>query len=151
MWYNTVEFYVIAGTLAAAAVAFASAPRHRKPAQLQLLAGVLSVSEVEGALPAIEIRVDDDEMVHLKRTGLVGITELGAVSLAVSIVDRDISIEERLTPGHEAAPVDEASFVIDFLKPGRYHVKYNSEDAGVFTAFTLNVEPGIRFERILQS
>ena len=151
MWYNTVEFYVIAAAIAAAAIVAASSPSRRRESVLHMAAGELSSSD-SGRLaePAIDVRVDDNRCVIIRRSGLKSITDNGAVSLAVNVVGFDVSIEERLTPGNGSPTVDTAEFALDFFAPERYHIKYNSEDAGVFTAFTLNVEPGIHLQRPLK-
>ena len=151
MWYNTVEFYVIAGALAAAAVVAASLPQKRGQAVLHMAAGELSESDpTHSSRPGIDVEVDDDGRVHIRRRGLTNITDSGAASLAINVIGFDVSIEERLTPGSGAPVVDTAEFVLDFFAPERYHVKYNSEDAGVFAAFTLNVAPGIHISRELK-
>ena len=152
MWYNTVEFYVIAGAIAAAAIVAASLPPRQRQGVLHLLGGELSGSD-EGLLapPAIDVEVDDNGRVLLRRSGLKGITDNGAVSLAVNVAGFDVSIEERLTPGNGWPTVDTADFVLDFFGPERYHIKYNSEDTGLFAAFTLNVAPGIRIHKPLSN
>lgn len=152
MWYNTVEFYVIAGSLAAAAVVAASLPSRRGQAVLHLAAGQLSGTDEGRLVPAgIDIEVDDEGRVHIRRTGLTSVTDNGAASLAVNVIGFDVTIEERLTPGNGWPTVDTAEFTLDFFAPERYHVKYNSEDAGVFAAFTLNAVPGIRLHRDLKN
>ena len=151
MWYNSVEFYVVAGALAAAAVVAASVPKRKGAAELHLIGGSLAGSD-EGALaePGIDVFVDDDGRVHIHRRGLKGVTDNGAASLAVNVAGFDVSIEERLTPGNGWPMIDSADFILDFFGSERYHIKYNSEDAGVFAAFTLNVVPGIRLSRPLK-
>ena len=153
MWYNSVEFYVVAGALAAAAVVASSLPRRRDNAVLHMIAGEICRDQSAFDVPpepAIDIEVDESRIVHIRRSGLRGITTGGAVSLAINVMGGDITIEERLTPGNGSDYVDTAMFELDFLAPERYHIRYNSEDAGVFTAFTLNVAPGIRIHRDLK-
>lgn len=150
-WFNSVEFYVIAGTVAAAAVALAALPSRKGAAVLHMAAGDLSGSDEGRALPpSIDVRVDDNRRVHIVRRGLPDITDKGAASLAINVIGFDIEIEERLTHANGWPTVDTAEFVLDFLAPERYHVKYNSEDAGVFTAFTLPVKEGIKIHRDLK-
>lgn len=151
MWYNSIEFYVIAGTLAAAAIVAASMPTKRSEAKLHLIPGELNGNEDENSSPAaINVEVDDNGRVIIRRSGLKKITENGAVSLAINVIGFDVNIEERLTTGNGSHTIDTAEFILDFFAPERYHVKYNSEDAGVFTAFTLNVSPGIRIHKELK-
>ena len=151
MWYNTVEFYVIAGVLAAGAVAAAALPQRRGQAVLHLVGGDLSGTD-EGGIgePGIDIEVTDDRNVIIRRTGLTNVTDNGAASLAINVIGFDVNIEERLTPGNGWPTVDTATFRLDFFAPERYHVKYNSEDTGLFTAFTLNVTEGIHIRRPLK-
>lgn len=150
MWYNTVEFYVIAGAVAAACVVAASLPKAPRQAVLHMAAGDLSGSD-SGLLadPAVHVWVDDDRRVHIRRTGLSNVTDNGAVSLAITVIGYDVSIEERITPGNGWPTVDTAHFTLDFFAPDRYHIKYNSEDTGLFAAFTLNAIPGIKLTKPL--
>jgi len=150
-WFNTVEFYVIAGTIAAAAVAFAALPAKKGAAVLHMASGGLSGSdEGRGAMPSVDVSVDENRRVHIVRRGLPGITDKGAASLAINVIGFDVVIEERLTYGRGEPTVDTAEFVLDFFGPERYHVRYNSEDAGVFAAFTLPVKEGIKIHRDLK-
>ncbi len=100
--------------------------------------------------PSIDVCVDENRRVHIVRRGLPNITDKGAASLAINVIGFDIVIEERLTHGNGWPTVDTAEFVLDFFAPERYHVRYNSEDAGVFTAFTLPVKEGIKIHRDLK-
>lgn len=150
MWYNSVEFYVISGAIAAAAVVAASLPAKRKAAVLHTVAGELSGENMPDESPSLEVSVDEDRNVIITRRGLTGVTDNGAASLAITVSGFDVSIEERLTKGNGIATPTVATFVLDFFAPERYHIKYNSEDAGVFTAFTLNAMPGIHLLRPLK-
>lgn len=151
MWYNTVEFYVIAGAVAAAAIVAASVPARRKEAVLHLVAGSLGEVGAPVEPPAVSVEVDSRGVVHVTRTGLRNVhADDGAVSLAVNVIGFDVNIEERITPGCAGECVDSVTFDLDFFAPERYHIKYNSEDAGVFAAFTLNASPGIRLRKPLR-
>lgn len=151
-WLNSVEFYVIAGTAAAAVVALAAVPRRQGPAVLHLVAGELSDSDEEEATPMLDATVDSRGHVILTRTGLRGLRDDGAVSLAVNVIGFDVQIEERITPGRRGlGRADTVCFDLDFFAPERYHISYNSEDTGAFTAFTLPVREGIRISRPLIS
>lgn len=153
-WFNSIEFYVIAGALAAGAVAYAALPQRRGTGRQYLLAGELSGSGdilPQSPTPAIDIEVDDRGRVHLTRTGLPQITDAGAVSLAVNVVGFDVIIQERLTYGRGWPTVGTARFTLDFLGPERYKIRYNTDqDTGLLTAFTLNVAPGLRLHRELK-
>lgn len=151
-FFNSIEFYVIAGVIAAAVVALSAMPGRRGAAVLHMAAGELSDSKTAGeAEPGIDVRVDDERRVIITRRGIRGVGDTGAASLAVNVRGFDVEIEERLTAGR--LPLerrDTAVFVLDFLGAERYHIKYNSEDAGVFAAFSLPVKEGIRISRELK-
>ncbi len=147
--FNSVEFYVIAACIAAAIVAYAALPSKRGSAVLHLLAGTLSEGDAE-AQPSLDVLVDDNRRAIITRRGVRGVTDTGAVSLAVNVIGFDITIEERITPGRGSGTMAEAQFVLDFLAPERYHIKYNSQAAGVFTAFTLHVREGLKIHRELK-
>lgn len=149
-WYNTVEFYVIAGAVAAGAVAMVSLPKRCKHGVLHTLQGELSYSG-DGAQPGLDVWVDDNRRIHIVRRGLPNVTDMGAVSLAVNHSGFDIVIEERLTFDRRGTdPVDTAEFVIDFVGPERYHIRYNSEDTSSMTAFTIPVKEGLKMYRELK-
>ena len=151
-WFNAGEFVVIAGAAAAAVVALSALPSRRGVAVLHTVAGDLSDSRADTpAVPAIDVEVDANRRVIIRRTGIAGVGDTGAASLAVNVIGFDIEIEERLTRGR--LPLerrDTAVFTLDFLGAERYHIRYNSEDAGVFAAFTLPVREGIRVRRTLK-
>lgn len=146
--FNSVEFYVILAVLAAAVVALASRPTSIGPVTEHLLAGILRGSNLEE--PGLDITCRSDGSVCIQRTGVDGLAENGAVSLAVKKKGQDLSIEERVTIGRgEPRGLTEAIFNIDFLPPGRYHVNYNSSDTGLFCVFTLSVIPGLQTRKLL--
>lgn len=130
-------------------VALAALPSRRGEAVLHLLAGELDHTGGDEG-PSLKVTVDRLGHVIIERTGIRGIADDGAVSLAVNVAGFDISIEERLTPGTGAEHATSARFELDFLGAERYHVRYNSEDAGLFAAFTLPVRPGISVIRELK-
>ncbi len=149
-WFNTVEFYVIAGTVAAAVVALMALPARRTDGVLHLVAGLLERRNDGGAEPAIDISVDDNRRVVITRRGLAGLTDGGAVSLAVNVAGFDVVIEERITYDRRGEAVDSAVFTLDFFAPERYKIRYNNEDLGLVTAFSLPVREGIKIHRELR-
>lgn len=145
---GSVEFYVLATVVAAAIVAFLVRPSSRGEARQYLLAGELSNAsgrnwgENATFQPAISLIVRDDGAVVLFRHGIDGVSTSGAVSLAITVIGFDITIEERIVPGNETdEPIDTATFVLDFLAPDRYHLKYNSSATSRFATTTLLVRP----------
>ena len=152
---GSVEFYVYATLVAAAIVAFLARPSSRGEARQHLLAGELSNasnrswSDSNSAQPAISLIVRDDGAVVLFRHGIEGASSSGAVALAITVIGFDITIEERIVPGNNLDdPIDTATFVLDFLAPDRYHLKYNSSATSSFVATTLLVRPD--YEKHLQ-
>ena len=152
---GSVEFYVYATLVAAAIVAFLARPSSRGEARQHLLAGELSNasnrswSDSNSAQPAISLIVHDDGAVVRFRHGIEGVSSSGAVSLAITVIGFDITIEERIVPGNNLDdPIDTATFVLDFLAPDRYHLKYNSSATSSFVATTLLVRPD--YEKHLQ-
>lgn len=142
--FTSIEFYVIATMVAAAVIALCVRPSGRGEARTHLLAGILcSFTERQSTGAAIILESLDNGDVLLTRTGLQGLTNSGAVSLAVTIIGFDITIEERITidnhPGSE--PVDTALFTLDFLAPERYHIQYRSEETATFAAFNFINRP----------
>ncbi|MDE6331918.1 MAG: hypothetical protein K2L80_04875 [Muribaculaceae bacterium] len=152
-FFQTVEFFVIAALVAAAAVAYMCMPRPRGEAVLHTIGGELL--EGDDSVPGntddcgeIQIEVRDDGAVVLTRTGIGGITTSGAVSLAATVTGFDMHIEERRTRGFSDDPLaSSARFVLDFLAPDWYHVRYSYGDGSEFCSFQLHVRPGIKMRR----
>lgn len=145
---GSVEFYVYATVVAAAIVAYLARPSSRGEARQYLLAGELSNTsnrawtDLPTLSPSISIIVRDDGAVVLFRHGVEGVSTSGAVSLAITVIGYDITIEERIVPGNNLDdPIDTATFVLDFLAPDRYHLKYNSSATSRFATATLLVRP----------
>lgn len=140
--FHTVEFYVIAVVIAAMIIGFIARPATRGEARQFLIAGELSYTGKHD-IPAISIEVLDSGLVILRRHAVENMTTSSAVSIAITIIGWDISIEERLSNGYSTdQPIDLATFHIDFLATERYHLRYNSETTGLFTATSINIRPG---------
>lgn len=140
-FFSSTEFYVIASVAAAAVVALCVKPQPRGEAIERLLAGTLCDVSDPDLRPRITLACSSDGRVMLTRSGLHGLTTHGAVSLAATRIGSDITIEERITPSPGGEPVDTALFTLDFLTPGRYHIRYNSDATGLFAAFTFTSGP----------
>lgn len=151
---QSVEFYVIAVVFAAAVVAFLGRKSSGGPVRQYLLGGVISQEGVTAA-PAVELICGDDGTVVLRRHGLRGVREDGAVSLAVEVKGFDVKVTERVMPGREPwQPVDTASFIFDFMGREHYFISYRSEnrnaESELFASLTLNNRPGNRVIKNLQ-
>lgn len=159
-FFNTVEFFVIMAVIAAAVVAYMCIPSRRGEAVLhtvpgELLSGAENTTAAADADPdspgTLTVRCREDGSVELLRRGLGGLTESGAVSLAVTVIGFDVSIEERRSRGYSSDPkADAARFVLDFLAPEWYHVRYAYSEGGEFCSFQLHVKPGIKLSRKLK-
>lgn len=152
-WFNSVEFYVIAGTVAACVVALSALPARRGAAVERLIGGdIFPADDLDDPeAPALHAEVDSHGRLILVRRGLSDVTMAGAASLALEIVGFDIRIRERLTPGSAGfEPAGHAMFVLDFLAPERYHISYTNEVLGMVAAFTLPIRPGIKSTRSLR-
>lgn len=153
-FFTSVEFYVMAAVAAAAVVGLCVRPSQKGEARKYLLAGILSADGNDDEAPGIDVEVNDNGSVRLRRRGLKGLVNpSGAVSAAVTVAGFDIVVEERLTPGRDTgedadAPT-EAAFTLDFLGQEHYHLRYYSEATGGMAAMPLHVRPGIRVSRPL--
>lgn len=140
-FFHSTEFYIILFVIAAAVVGIFARPSNRGAAITHLIAGELS--ETPDSTPRIEIECGDDGTVTLRRYGVEGINTSGAVSIAVTLIGFDISIEERLVDGQPGDPaINTATFRLDFLGREHYHMKYNSQTSSRFMAATISNRPG---------
>ncbi len=142
-FFQTVEFFVIAALSAAAIVAYMCMPKSRGEAVVHTVAGELSAGDGgDGEEPELLVEVRDDGAVVLTRSGIEGITASGAVSVAATVCGFDMNVED--------ARIDKARFVLDFMAPEWYHVRYANSDTGEFCSFRLHVKPGIKMRRRLK-
>lgn len=149
---GSVEFYVFLVVVAAAVVSLAIRPSGRGEAVQYFAEGILLKAEGDAdGEPHIYIECLESGDVAIRRTGLEGVGRGGAVSLAITRIGFDLTIDERVVKGGEAEgdEPDTAIFTIDFLAPERYHVKYNAGDEGRFVAFSLSVKPGMWVKKSL--
>lgn len=150
-FFQTTEFYVIATMAAAAVVAACMRPPSRGEAIERLLAGRLCDVADPDLSPRLTLTCDDSGAVLLTRSGLEGLSEDCAVSVACTLVGDTLTVKERIVRSNrQSEPVDTALFTLDFLRPGRYHVRYQSGQTGLFAAFPLTVRPGNTITRPLR-
>lgn len=143
------QFYVILTVVAAAIVAAVAHPGNTKPVVERLLAGDIA-ADTDSPGPSVSLRALDSGAIELTRHGVEGVSDDGAVSLAVTVKGSDITIEERIVPGRlRPMEATRADFVIDFLPYGHYHILYNSQPTGQFVAFPFTHRPGMRVTKPL--
>lgn len=149
-FFATTEFLIVCLIMAAAIVAYLCMPSGRGAAREYTVAGVLDTGDLLPGGPAIGVQCLEDGTVVLTRTGLVGMTDGGAVSIAVTIIGFDITVEERLTyPRSPGWPVDRATFMLDHIGREHYHLRYNSAQTSLAASLTLNNTPGFNATRPL--
>lgn len=150
-FFTTVEFYIITAFIAAAVIAAASMPSNRGATRTFLFACTLR-DDAAPSDPGIVAEVNDKGELELHRFGLTGVDmATGACSLAVTVIGFDVSVEERLVPGKgsSGSEATAAYATLDCFGQERYHFNYRSEAMGRSAAFSLNIKPGNRIERLL--
>lgn len=148
----------MATIVAAAVIALCVRPSSRGRAREHLLSGVLcqfcgdsADGSCEVKEPGISFECLENGNVLLTRYGLRGLTDSDAVSLAVTVIGFDVTIEERIhrgtTPGE---PVDTALFTLEFFGRERYHIHYSSEPTAMAASLTLSNRDGLHADRVLK-
>ena len=138
---HSVEFYVIAFVVAMALVTLLIGQRSRGEATTNIDQMDLtpSLTEVAGQLA---ICSEDIDRVTIARTGLP-LYEGDTVILVSTIIDDKWHIEEkRATKGRGPNVEMDGAATINFLRPGRYHVRYDSEITGQWCTFKHSHRPG---------
>lgn len=149
-FYQSVEFYVVCCVVAAAVLGVCVRPSRREAVVTYLLEGELEYTASD-TIPSLFLRSNPDRTVTLIRRGIECIGLDGAVSLAVSVNGFDIDIRERIVPGYSGQDqMINACFKLDFMGSERYHIRYESDDTGYFTAFTFGNFEGVEIERQLR-
>lgn len=151
MFFQTIEFYVVAAMIAAIIVGFMAMPARRGAARQTAIETDLTATGA--AEPMLKVEARDDGSVIMLREGLQGVTQSGIVKLLVTIVGNDVTIEESIAAGSAwSEPADTAMAVLDMLGHDRYHIKYICDKSAGdrFCAFTLNNRPGFKTTRQLK-
>lgn len=139
-FFSTVEFYVIITIVAAAIIAISCRPISKGPAYEKLLGS--NLEESDDYIPSIRLQCLADGKIILTRFGIDSLNSDGAASIAIKKIGTDVLIEERLVTGKGVhIPCLKATFIIDFMPFGKYHLRYNSNSTGLFCAFPFTVKP----------
>ena len=138
---HSVEFYVIAFVVAMALVTLLVGQRSRGEATTNIDTFDLIPSMADEA-GLLAISSEDTDRVAITRTGLP-IFEGDTVVLVSTVIDDKWHIEEkRATKGRGAHVAMDGAVEVSFLRPGRYHVRYDSEVTGQWCTFTHTHRPG---------
>ena len=138
---HSVEFYVIAFVVAMALITLLIGQRSRGEATTNIDQFDLSPSNAEVAGQLV-ITSEDTDRVAIARTGLP-LYEGDTVILVSTIIDDKWHIEEkRATKGRGPNIEMDGAVTISFLRPGRYHVRYDSEITGQWCTFAHSHRPG---------
>ena len=125
------EFYVISFAVAVAVVALIVKPADKGEARTLLARGV--VRDADG-VTGITLKTDAEGRLEWTRHGVRLSTPDCQVNCAITVVDGDIKIVERQAVDRlaEVAPCDcDIHFsCFDTLRPGRYHIYYESAWSG---------------------
>lgn len=137
---HSVEFYVIAFVVAMALVTLLIGQRTHGPATTNIDTLDLTPSLADEA-GLLTITSSDTDHVTIARTGLP-IFEGDTIILVSTVIDDKWHIQEkRATKGRGAHVAMDGSAQLTFLKPGRYHVRYDSEVTGQWVTFTHTHRP----------
>lgn len=146
------EWCVLALMAAAAVVALCVRPSGRGAAETLFARGLLGYEGCD--MPSVSFDVRSDGSVAVMRRGLRELTDGANVSLAVTRIGFDLTLQERIADVPGVERVDTALFVLDFLGPERYHITYRTDPASsqgeAVASLTLNVRPGIHIDRQLR-
>lgn len=148
MFFSSIEFYVIAVIVAAAVIGLTARPASRGEARTWLLPASLKPATDPLPAPSITITCDDRYDLTIRRTGL-GATE--SLSLCVTMIGHDISIEEHAAPAlpGSGSGAMEAEVTLTFTGPTRYHLSYSAPAMSLFTAVQFTARPGTNIHKDL--
>lgn len=137
---HSIEFYVIAFVVAIALVTLLVGQRDHGEATTNIDTLDLSPS-LGGEAGLLTITSEDTDKVTIRRTGLP-VFEGDAVILVSTVIDDKWHIEEkRATKGRGPNAEMDGTVTVSFLKPDRYHVRYDSEITGQWCTFTHTHRP----------
>lgn len=138
---HSVEFYVIAFVVAMALVTLLIGQRSRGKATTNIDQLNLTPSTTDEA-GQLTITSEDTDRVTIGRTGLP-LFEGDTVILVSTVIDDKWHIEEkRATKGRGPNVAMDGAVEVSFLRPERYHVRYDSEITGQWCTFKHTHHPG---------
>lgn len=145
--------YVVLTVMAAAIIAIIARPSQRGEALSYLIPGIPEPADPDNleTIASLSLYVNDDGSVSITRHAIKHMTSSAAITLAITLIGRDITIHQRLAGGYSSDTVcDHATFTLDFLAKDRYHIQYLDDDNNLMGAFTINVQPGIKMTQLLK-
>lgn len=147
-WFNTPEFYIIAATVAAAAVVFISRPPVRRVLKPWQFMG--STAPGCDAPERVDITAGDYGYLDVRHTGINPPLSAASQIWLDAYVDHDarrIILEEYTQPGTRAQdgdqPVREARYTVEGATPGaEYRLKFTSYVTGLQGERRMTIDPG---------
>lgn len=132
---HSVEFYVIAFVVAMALVTLLIGQRDRGEATTNIDTFRLIAMQADEA-GVLAITSEETDRVTITRTGLPIDDGDTVIVISTIIDDKWHMVEKRATRGGGAHLDADAAVEVSFLRPGRYHVRYDSEITGQWCTFT---------------
>ena len=151
--FSSVEIYVLLALLAASVLALCMKPSRRGEAVTYLLAGSLCHLDEDNSTDkaTIDFECLETGNVLLTRRGLLNLNSAGAVSLVITVIGFDVTIEERILHGKtDGEPINTALFTLEFMGAERYFIRYISESTALAASLTLNNRAEMHVSRVLQ-
>lgn len=138
---HSVEFYVIAFVVAMALITLLMGQRHHGEATTNIDTYILIAAQdtPEGTLA---ITSEDVDQIIVTRTGIPIMDGDSIIVVSTIIDDKWQMIEKRAVKGNGEHTTADGMIEASFLRPGRYHVRYDSEITGQWCTFTHTHRPG---------
>lgn len=144
LFIGSLEFYVIALTVAVALIVLMMRPSDKGEARTFFARGVIG-SDDGGK--HIEVTTDSEGRLEWVRHGVAVDTIDCQINCAVTVIDHDIKIIEKRVV-YRIAEVNPQNCTLKFscmdtLRPGRYHLRYESEWSGEWASGYLRIPAAI--------
>ncbi len=141
---GSLEFYVIALAVAVALIVLMMRPNDKGEALSFFARGVIGSDDGSNDL---EITTDANGRLEWVRHGVAIDSTDCQINCAVTVIDHDIKIVEKRVTDRLAAISPQTCSVkfscMDTLRPGRYHLRYESEWSGEWVSGYLRIPASI--------
>lgn len=133
--FTSVEFYIIAFVVAIAITGFMFHPSKKDEAITYFFKASLFPSQSN--IPSLYIEALEDGNLKITHKGIHA-NEMVSTSIALTIIGSDLRIVEKQTPiASWETPLYDAVYIIDRLKPLRYHLYFDSEITNSYATSSL--------------